>query len=140
MTMTRRELLASGTLGAFSGAEQAPSGDPRVLREIETRLDAIGDQLALMNGGSFTGRSEVADKLREAMVLFLRGSQKYPDYIEVGHGVYHAMYDWHIRNRQPLTVGRGADGRYGLVFMFTRLLLRPDVVADFISVPYDQRA
>ena len=138
--MTRRELLGSGALGALSGGGQVPSVDPRVIRDIETRLEEVGDQLALMNGGSFIGRSEVAEKLREAMVLFLRGSQKYPDYIEVGPAIFHAMYDWHIRNRLPLTAGRSADGRYGLVFMFTRLLLRTDAVADFISVPYDQRA
>ena len=67
-------------------------------------------------------------------------NQKYPDVMEVGYGVFHAMYDWHIRNRVPLTVGRAADGRYGLVFMFTRLILRPDAVPDFIGLPYDQRA
>ena len=80
------------------------------------------------------------DKIRDAMTLFLRSSQKYPDFLDVGYLVFHAMYDWHIRNRVPLTVGRSADGRYGLVFMFTRLVLRPDAVPDFIGLPYDQRA
>ena len=50
------------------------------------------------------------------------------------------IYDWHVRNRQTLNVGRGPDGRYGLGFMFTRLLLRPDAQPDYTGVPYDVRA
>lgn len=139
--MTRRDLLSSGTFGALAGVEQqTPPVDPRLMARIETRLEEIGDQFEVANAGSFTGTSQTVEKLRDAMVTFLRGHQKYPDYIDVGYLVFHLIYDWHVRNRQPLTVGRNADGRYGLMFMFTRLLLRADAVPDFIGVPYDQRA
>lgn len=150
--ITRRVLLGGSVFGAVApggtggtekmGAtgEQVVPLDPRIVRDIETRLEEIGNQLEFANRGSFTGTSPYGDKIRDAMTLFLRSSQKYPDFLDVGYLVFHAMYDWHIRNRVPLTVGRSADGRYGLVFMFTRLVLRPDAVPDFIGLPYDQRA
>ncbi len=147
--ITRRVLLGGSVFGAVAPGGAAGTGatgeqvvplDPRIVRDIETRLEEIGNQLEFANRGSFTGTSPYGDKIRDAMTLFLRSSQKYPDFLDVGYLVFHAMYDWHIRNRVPLTVGRSADGRYGLVFMFTRLVLRPDAVPDFIGLPYDQRA
>lgn len=150
--ITRRVLLGGSVFGAAAPGgtrgtdetgglgEQVVPLDPRLLRDIETRLEEMGDQLELMNAASFTGTSAATGKIRDLMTVFLRANQKYPDFMDVGYVVFHAMYDWHIRNRVPLTVGRSADGRYGLVFMFTRLILRPDAVPDFIGLPYDQRA
>lgn len=150
--ISRRVLLGGSVFGAAApGAMDGDGGtggsggqvvplDPRLLRDIESRLDEMGNQLELMNAASFTGTSAAGEKIRDAMTLFLRANQKYPDFMDVGYVVFHAMYDWHIRNRVPLTVGRSADGRYGLEFMFTRLVLRPDAVPDFIGLPYDQRA
>lgn len=143
--ISRREMLSGSVFGAatpgrLAAGEQVPPSDPRLIRQIESRLEEIGDQLELMNGGSFTGTQAFAEKIREATVLFLRANQKYPDFIDVGYLVFHGLYDWHIRNRVPMTVGRSTDGRYGLVYMFTRLVLRPDAVPDFIGLPYDQRA
>ena len=144
--ITRRVLLGGSVLGVAApggtdgSGEQTVPLDPRLLRDIETRLEEIGDQLELMNAASFTGTSAATEKIRDLMTVFLRANQKYPDFMDVGYVVFHAMYDWHVRNRVPLTVGRSADGRYGLVFMFTRLILRPDAVPDFIGLPYDQRA
>ena len=146
--ISRRVLLGGSVFGAVpagatglgEAAEQPVAVDARTLRDIETHLEEMGGQLRLMNGGSFTGTSLTAEKLRDAMVLFLRANNKYPDYLDVGIQVFHAMYDWHIHNRLPLVVGRSADGRYGLGFMFTRLILRPDAVPDFIGIAYDQRA
>jgi hypothetical protein len=141
--ITRRELLGGGAFGAATagGAGAQPvAADPRQVRELVAHLEAIADQLGFANGGSFTGTSPFGEKIRDAMTIFLRANQKYPDFIDVGYLGFHAIYDWHIRNRVPLTAGRSTDGRYGLVYMFTRLVLRPDAVPDFIGLPYDQRA
>lgn len=140
--ITRRELLGGSVLGVPGGGtgEQTAPVDPRQWRELVGHVEDIASQLRFANSGAFTGTNPFGDKIRDAMTLFLRGSQKYPDFMDVGYVVFHAMYDWHIRNHLPLTVGRSADGRYGLMFMFTRLILRPDAVPDFIGLPYDQRA
>jgi len=49
------------------------------------------------------------------------------------------VYDWHVRLQQPLTMARDPQGRYTLTFGFTALVLRADVVPNFISTPYDNR-
>lgn len=138
--MTRRDLFGSGAWSVAATTQPAPGIDPRTVRDIERRLDEIKRELGQMNQGTFTGEGTPVEKLRDAMVLFLRANQKYPDFFDVGYGVFHAMLDWHVHNRQAVNVARSADGRYGLAFMFSRLILRPDAVPDFIGVPYDQRA
>lgn len=140
--MTRRDLLNGGMFGAATGAQQQGSGglDPRQVRDIVAHLNTIADELERQNDGCFTGACGVTEKLRDQMTLFLRANGKYPDVMEVGTAVFHAAYDWHIRNRLALVVGRSPDGRYGLGFMFTRLILRHDVAVDFVGLPYDVRA
>ena len=65
--------------------------------------------------------------------------QKFPDFIDVGIDVWERLHDWHIKNRQPLTVLRTNDGHYGMPFMATTLLLRPEQTAGYISWGYDVR-
>lgn len=149
--LTRRALIetglsaagaaGTGAVGEAGATAEAQTSviDPRQLTEIMSRLETIGDQLRLANNGCFAGICPYGDKIREAMVPFLRASNKYPDFVEVGYGVFHAMYDWHVRNHLPLNVGRAPDGRYGLGYLFSRLILRPDALPDFIGVPYDAR-
>ena len=137
--LTRRALFGGGAFGAATGWEQPSGVDRRVLEQIVEKLEGIGAQLQDANRGCSTGVCPVASKLRDAMTVFLRANAKFPDFIDVGHGVFLEIYDWHVRNQQPLIVARATDGRYGLVYLFTRLVLRPDAVADFVGVPYDLR-
>lgn len=147
--LTRREVIGSSLSAAgaglanetgTAGAGQTSVIDPRQLAEVIARLSAIGDELRLANNGCFAGTCPFGDRIREAMVPFLRANTKYPDFLEVGYAVFHSMYDWHVRNHLPLNVGRSPDGRYGLGYLFTRLILRTDTQPDFIGVPYDARA
>lgn len=64
--MTRRELFGGGTVGALAGMEQQAPVDPRTVARIETRLQELGTQFELANGGSFTGTSQMVEKLRDA--------------------------------------------------------------------------
>jgi hypothetical protein len=149
--LTRRALIGTGLSAAGSaGAGAVGDGeaaveaqtsviDPRQLAEIIAKLDVIGDELERANNGCFAGTCPIGDRIREAMVPFLRASNKYPDFVEVGYGVFHAMYDWHVRNRLQVNVTRAPDGRYALGYLFSRLILRPDAQPDFIGVPYDAR-
>ncbi len=137
--ITRRELLGSGALGSAAGWEQAPVVDRRLLAQVVEKLDTIAAQIVDANRGCSTGVCATSSKLRDAMTLFLRANSKFPDAIEVGSGVFLEMYDWHVRNQQPLVVGRATDGRYGLGYLFTRLILRSDALPDFIGVAYDLR-
>jgi hypothetical protein len=129
-------LSAAGT----GGTEQAAGVDPRRLDEMIQQFEAMVAELRQANSGCSTGACAAVGRLRDAMTVFLRANAKFPDAMEVGPGIFFEVYDWHIRNRLPLSVARGTDGRYGLGFMFTRLLLRTDAQADFVGVPYDVRA
>ena len=138
--LTRRELLESGLVAGGAGATTQPGGiDPRRVEDIVEHLQAIAAELRVANVGCSTGSCPSAAKIRDAMVVFLRANAKFPDALEVGSGVFFDIYDWHVRNRQTLNVGRGPDGRYALGFMFTRLLLRPDAQPDYTGAPYDLR-
>jgi hypothetical protein len=122
------------------GAQAQPTIDARRIDEIVDQLTAIVGQLRTLNDGCSTGVCPTGLRIRDAMVLFMRTNGKFPDVIEVGPAVFLEMHDWHVRNRQALNVGRGADGRYGLGYLFTRLILRTDAQPDFLGVPYDLRA
>ena len=77
--------------------------------------------------------------IRLKQVEYLKGQGKFPDFIDLSPEIWMAVYDWHVRLQQPLTLARDPQGRYTLTFGFTALVLRPDVAPNFISTPYDGR-
>ncbi len=137
--LTRREWLGGGVLGAgVTGEQQAPFNREQadgIVRSLET----LAEEAVNASRGCYTGVCSAAAKIRDGFALYFRTNQKFPDFCDVGVNVFHDIYDWHVRNRQPLNVGRTPDGRYGISFMFSRLVLRPDVVPDYIGLPYDLR-
>lgn len=142
--VTRRGLLSTGMLAAahgqgVEGGTQGRDGDPRLSGVVDV-LRGVLTEVRAMNRGTHTGEFPIGAKLRESMVPFLRAQQKYPDFIDVGYDVLHQVYDWHVHNQLAPNVGRLTDGRYAIVYLFTRLVLRTDVTPDFIGVPYDGRA
>lgn len=137
--MTRREWLEGGVLGAALGAEQPPAVEREQVARMVQALQRLALEATNANRGCSTGECGAATKIRDAFTLFFRSNQKFPDSLDVGVDVFYELYDWHVRNRQALNVTRLPDGRYALGFMFTRLVLRPDVVPEFIGVPYDLR-
>lgn len=138
--LTRREWLGSGVVGATLGAEQQPEFTADQARIITESVQKLALEAAAANRGCDTGVCPTTAKIRELYTTFVRATQKFPDFLDVGTFVFYDVYDWHVRNMQPLALSRLPDGRYTLGFMFTRLVLRPDVVPDFIGLPYDARA
>jgi hypothetical protein len=143
--VSRRDVLTGGLVGTAWGAEGSEAGgqtDALVLAELQRireRVQGVVEELRQANDGCATGRCTAVTQVRDAMLLFLRSAQKFPDQVEVATDVFVQLYDWHVRNRQPLTVERLGDGRYTLLFMFTTVVLRPDASAGFVGVPYDLR-
>jgi hypothetical protein len=72
------------------------------------------------------------------MNSFLRGNGKFPDFMDIGIAIFWDLYDWHIKNRLPLVVTRGPDGRYWMQFLFSTMVLRPEVDPGHIGVPVDK--
>jgi hypothetical protein len=147
--VSRRLALRGGVLGVIGGvlsggdahAEPAAAAGTNAQRagtdegsdRIAASIDRLRDELR--NERVF---SEIA-AIREAQKTFLRVNLKFPDYIDVGTDIWFAVYDWHVRWQQPLTLGRDPLNRYTIVINQTAVVLRPDSVPSFISLPYDSK-
>jgi len=146
--VTRRELVTAGALGAMGAAGRAEASEAdgdaqgvellmvQSLNQIQSELK----DLRLLLQSALVGPSLSDGPVSEARRLFtqfLRANQKYPDYCEVGSGVFTELYDWHVRHRQPIEITR-TDGRLAIRFMFTWMVMRPEQDAAFVGFPYDR--
>jgi len=144
--VSRRLALRGGVLGAIGGilaggdaraepaaaaaaAQRSDEGSDR----IATAIDKLRDEVH--NEQLFT---EIA-AVRYAQKSFLRVNLKFPDYIDVGSDVWFAVYDWHVRWQQPLTIGRDPLNRYTIVVNQTAVVLRPDSLASYVGIAYDNK-
>lgn len=142
--LSRRELITAGVAGTMTSAPVAGArvpaeqqADREGQREIARMLQGIERSLnnAFLNPSLTHG---FVSKLRENMEQFLRANSKFPDFMDVGPAVFFEMYDWHVKNRQQLTITRITDGRYAMQFMFTSLVLRPEQDRNYIGIPTDR--
>ena len=78
-------------------------------------------------------------KLRELYTAFLKANQKFPDFCDIGINIFYDVYDWHVKHKEPLLVGRTAENRLTIRFMYTTLLVRLDTDAVYLGIPFDQR-
>jgi len=139
----RREVIGGGLAAGLAAlfGDAAAQGAQSTQRTVPTDDDAETakalDALRVM----LEHRHESQDlmQIRSQQRTFLKANQKFPDFIDVGIDVWERLHDWHIKNRQPLTVFRTNDGHYGMPFMATTLLLRPEQTAGYISWGYDVR-
>jgi hypothetical protein len=138
----RRELLTlGGLLGTLAGhgenADAAALGtadiSDRSVQDVVSALRSISN--AVYAAQSF----DAIRPIRTKQIDWLKATNKFPDFIDVGVDVWMAAHDWHVRLQQPLVLGRDAVGRYTMTLEFTQLVLRPDVTADYVSVPYDAK-
>jgi hypothetical protein len=143
--ISRRELLSAGMAGSLTSSTETGTpppvmqsqGEVEALREMARSLQGVDRTVAqawLSNSVVFG----LVARLRDVFETYFRSNQKFPDFVEIGIGVFMEIYDWHIKNRQPLTVTRGPDSRYSVQFMFTTLILRAEHERNYIGLPYDK--
>jgi hypothetical protein len=129
--------LVAGLAAAFGNpsAEQARRDPPDDAAELKVAdaIDKLRQSIERQDDSA-----EVA-QIRAQQRTFLKANQKFPDYMDVGIDVWERMHDWHVRTRQPVNIIRTNDGRYGMVFGVTMLLLLPQQVGGYISWGYDSR-
>jgi hypothetical protein len=118
--------------GAQSSAQERLVQD-RLVEEIARAVRSVRDEIERQY--TFWEIAAVRDQMR----TFLRANGKFPDFIEVGSDVWQQVYDWHVRFQQPIALGRSLEGRYTILLLATNVVMRPDMVAGFIGVPYDNR-
>lgn len=139
--LSRREVLAGGLVGSLAGdsvdAAEEPQADRDWQREIDRTLRGIGQSLERAYNSNSLGIGVVA-ALRKTFDTFVRSNGKFPDFCEIGLGVFYEVYDWHVKNRQQIVVTRQVDNRYAIQFMFTTLILKHENEAGYIGYPYDK--
>jgi len=136
MLLTRRGVLFGVTgvgvlRGAVAGAAQQRASSSAADTEIEKQsleaLQAIGQHLRTLEAPAAIGT------IREAQRMFLRANQRFPEFIEIGIGVWEDLYDWHVRTQQPLTIVRLNDGRYGMSTLLSTLVLSVGAAPTYIG-------
>jgi len=140
--MERRQLVSGGLLAGLAGAFgfPAPAAAAAQRRDEagDERTAAAVDELRKVVDRGLQVSPELA-RIREQQRIFMRANQKFPDYMEVGIGVWESVYDWHVRHQRSITVGRTTDGRYTMALMETLLLLRPEQAESFVGFGFDAR-
>ena len=140
--MERRQLVSGGLLAGLAGAFgfPAPAAGAAQRRDEggDERTAAAVDELRKVVDRGLQVSPELA-RIREQQRIFMRANQKFPDYIEIGIGVWESVYDWHVRHKQTVTIGRTTDGRYTMTVMETLLLLRPEQAESFVGFGFDAR-
>jgi len=153
--LARRRMLGTTLFGGLLGsaipaslsarsrtaadAEAGPSeqGTQMSDSQVTKIVDALKDVSRAIEGppGAFV---EILP-IRQKQMDYLRSTNKFPDFIDVGLDVWFAVHDWHIKHLQQPALGRDASGRYTISLMGTQLVMRPDLVPTLISAPYDSR-
>ena len=139
MMIDRRGLLTvGGLLGAMAPAAEGTAFaggqlSERTTQDIVAALNSIKSAIAAQL--TFT---EIA-QVRTRQMDFLKAQGKFPDFMEVGTDIWTAVYDWHVRFQQPITLGRDGNGRYTIMLWFTTLIMRPEAAASLVGLPFDNR-
>ena len=142
--MVHRRSVITGTMlgGALSaltmpaeaaGSQAAGQSSDRLIEEVAKAVRTVRDEIERQY--KFWEIAAVRDQAR----TFLRANGKFPDFIEVGSDVWQQVYDWHVRFQQPIALGRTAEGRYTILLLATNVVMRPDLAANYIGAPYDNR-
>jgi hypothetical protein len=136
----RRNLVGGGAIAGIIAlvAAVAPGADAAqdVSKQYFEMTRAANEMRMLLErhyDAPWTGVAQIRNQQR----IWLRTTQKFPDFIEIGVGIWEGLYDWHVRFQQPVNVSRAADGRYVMAFMFTTLILRTDVDPGYVGPAFD---
>ena len=144
--VARREVMGGSLLAGLAaliaprGAEASAVGQRDDNdRAAAAAIDRLREVVERHGNPCELGPCGTIDAIRNQQRVFLRANRKYPDYIDAGLEAWEAVYDWHVKNRQEVRAARLPDGRYGVQFMFTTVVLREDQTPNFIGWGYDAR-
>jgi hypothetical protein len=138
----RRELLTlGGVLGGLASRGENADAAAYGTGDVSDRsVQDVVNALRTITTAVYAAQSfDAIGPVRAKQIDYLKATNKFPDFIDVGVDVWMTVHDWHIRLQQPLVLGRDVNGRYTMTLEFTQLVLRPDTTANFISTPYDNR-
>jgi hypothetical protein len=129
--MFSRRALLSGGFVATTSASVSASDDTTLLIEIRDELRSLRPTCQLPSCAEI-------EQIRAQQRSFLRARHKLPDFVDVGIDVWERAYEWLVSTRQPADIVRLPEGRNGLRFITTMLVLRPDASGGFVGFGYDR--
>jgi hypothetical protein len=137
--MDRRAIVGGSFLAGLSTLMSPASAEAasQNLEGVSDSIDQLRRTVERQFANVYTDKWQGVARIRQQQHIWMKSTQKYPDFIEVGLDIWDNIYDWHVVHQQPLSVTRISDGRYAMVFMFTTLLLRPDQAPDFVGYAFD---
>jgi hypothetical protein len=143
--MNRRDMLAAGLLGSVAPAgggasETQDPGDVIVrdgFKSLDTSIDEFKNTVDSALRGNSMNTGGVA-LVKNELMRYLKQNGRFPEYIDIGAGIFFDIYDWHIRQQQQIQITRLADQRMTIQFMFTQLVLRWENVENYVSQAYDR--
>lgn len=140
--ISRREVMSAGMLGTLATA------NPSVLAEIQSDVQVLKDGFGKVEDalkdlrsatdalrGNSMNSGGVGD-VKAKIALFAKQSGRFPEFLDIGVGVFYDVYDWHVRHTQQITISRVADNRIMIMFMFTQLIVRWENDMNYVGVPY----
>jgi hypothetical protein len=139
----RRAVVGGGLVAGLtalmgeSAAAAAVDDDPQ---QISGSIERLRKTFESQFDQRYTSLWQGISRIRQQQRSWMRSTQKFPDFIEIGLDIWDNVHDWHVAHLQPLSMGRAADGRYTMVFMFTTLILRPEQALDYVGFPFDSEA
>jgi hypothetical protein len=142
--LNRRDMLAAGLLGSIapSGEGETQSSDTQALAQVLNRIAGNLDEIkasmeAGLRGNTMSYGSLGVIKLR--LETWVRATGRFPEFWDVGISVFLEIYDWHIRQQQPIQISRIAEQRMAIQWMFTQYVLRWENEPNYIGQqPYDR--
>ena len=143
--ISRREVVTAGVLGTLAtnttGEAAAQGSDAMQVREglnkISDNLDVIKTSLESLRGNSMNYGA--LGQIKQKLELWVKTTGKFPDYWDVGISVFLEIYDWHVRQGQPIQISRIADQRMAIQWIFTQYVLRWENDMNYIGPqPYDR--
>jgi hypothetical protein len=131
--IARRELLGGSLVASLSGGGAGQQVSEKAIEDIVAAVRELR--------GVFERQQDFHEitVVRQRLTDYVHAQMKFPDYLEVGTDAWYQVYDWHVRNAQPIVMNRDVQGRYTLQFMATTLVLRPDLAPTHIGTPFDNR-
>lgn len=134
--MERRNLVGAG-LAAGIASLVAPGEEAAAQPDNAVEVSRAVNELRRLIETNYNSPWTRIAQIREQQRIWMKTTQKYPDFIEIGLSVWEGLYDWHVRFQQPVNMTRLPDGRYAMTFMFTTLILRPEVDANYVGPAFD---
>ena len=143
--ISRREAMGAGlfaTLSTPAAAEatQSRADDTeavRALKDIKGELESVSTAVERGLVGPSVASGTIG-RIRERYTIHMKAAGKFPEFMEIGLGVFYDVYDWHVRYSQQILITRIADQRFAIQFMFTQLIVRWEQDPNFLGVPFDR--